>query len=258
MPDSSGLTIEGGGNLSIKLSSTEHYGIGNDLSSKHGTIIFNQDGEIHIEANGQKGVIIGSGLGGTISVNKGKYVLHTNGEMYVGIGSYEGNEILILHDCNIEMDMMLASGVGFGSVKGNTDIRIWNAAITYHVGGSEVVAFGSLHGKHVTVRVHDAYINISQNTQKSTCIGSLTGTSDFSIENASIHILATGKETLAFGGYNDNVRLNLINSNISVSVKTTLNKDTMAKEENIRIINSTYQGIINGKESNREGIDMNF
>ena len=258
VPENSSLTVEGDGNLNIKLSSTEHYGIGNDFSSKHGTLIFNQDGEINIEANGQKGILIGSGLGGAIAVNRGKYVFHANGEMYVGIGSYAGEGLLMFHDCNIEMDMMLASGIGFGSVDGSMDIRIWNTTITYNVGGSEVVAIGSMHGKHVTVDIHDANINICQNAQKSTCIGSLIGSSDFSIENASLHISATGKETLAFGGYNDDVKLNMSYSGIFVSIKSLLNTETMAKEENIRIVNCTYQGRINGKESNRVGIDVDF
>ncbi len=259
VPEDSNLTIEGNGNLYIKLNSAQQYGIGNDLSSRHGMLTFNQDGEINIDANGQKGVLIGSGLGGGISINKGKFVLHANGEIYVGMGSYTGNdETLIIHDSNIELDMMIAGGLGFGSVDGNADIHIWKSAIVYHVGGDEVVAIGSLRGKHAMVKIHEANVKINQNTQKSTCIGSLTGSSEFWLENASVDIFATGKDALAFGGYNDNVKLKLICSSLLVSVKTTLDKDTMAKDDNIQMINCTYQGLINGKECNREGIDKDF
>ena len=258
VPENSKLTIEGDGNLSIILRSMENYGIGNDFSSRHGMLIFNQDGEINIDANGQKGIIIGSGLGGSIAIHKGKYVFHVNGEMYVGIGSYAGDETLIIHYNNIEIDMMVASGLGFGSVEGNADIDICHSAILYRVGGTEAVAFGSMYGKQATVRIHEANVKIHQNTQKSTCIGSLTGSTDFCMENAAVSISTSGKEALAFGGNNDNVRMNLHRSSVSVFVKSSLNRDTMAKDENIRMVNCTYQGSINGIKLERLGVDENF
>ncbi|MBP5378301.1 MAG: EAL domain-containing protein, partial [Ruminococcus sp.] len=66
VPESSRLTIEGRGDFEIELNAAEFYGIGNDHYSRHGELIFDQDGSMNINCHGQKGVAIGSGLGGVI------------------------------------------------------------------------------------------------------------------------------------------------------------------------------------------------
>ncbi|MBR0512204.1 MAG: EAL domain-containing protein, partial [Ruminococcus sp.] len=63
VPESSRLTLEGNGDLEIELNAAEFYGIGNDHYSRHGELVFDQDGAVNISCHGQKGVAVGSGLG---------------------------------------------------------------------------------------------------------------------------------------------------------------------------------------------------
>lgn len=50
VPESSRLTIEGDGSLSINIDAGKYYGIGNSIDKHHGDIIFNQDGAIKCSA----------------------------------------------------------------------------------------------------------------------------------------------------------------------------------------------------------------
>lgn len=69
VPESSTLTMRGDGNLSISATSGKCYGIGNDFDSRHGKLIFLQDGCLNIHTYGMHGIAIGSGLGGEILLN---------------------------------------------------------------------------------------------------------------------------------------------------------------------------------------------
>ena len=61
-----------------------------------------------------------------------------------------------------------------------------------------------------------------------------------------------GRDALAVGGYNEDVKIMLDNTDMHVKIHNELDKDTFAKEENINIINGRIRFIVNGKEIVRE------
>ena len=72
VPESAQFAMEGNGNLLIEQTAAGAFAIGNAMDKRHGIIEFYQDGELTIQSSGQTAVGIGSGLGGSIKINKGK------------------------------------------------------------------------------------------------------------------------------------------------------------------------------------------
>ncbi|MCR5282728.1 MAG: EAL domain-containing protein, partial [Lachnospiraceae bacterium] len=87
VPESARFTLEGEGNLFIYPSHSDYYGIGNDISSRHGELIIASDGRLLVDARGNFGTCIGSGLGGKIYIKKGALELNANGDRAVAVGS---------------------------------------------------------------------------------------------------------------------------------------------------------------------------
>lgn len=258
VPEGARLTVEGEGNLSINTDAGDYYGIGNDSSSRHGDILFDQDGEIRIVSDGKKGVCIGSGLGGSIAVNRGKYVLEASGDMCVGIGAITGAAELVLNKCSFETDISIYKGVCIGSVEGNAKLEAKYSSLKCYAGGSEVVGIGTINGDHSEIDIGDANITVNLRADTSTCAGALNGKTDISIRFSGFKMENGGSKALALGGYSEDTRVELNNVDTSVKLRTTLDRDTFAPEENISIINGRNRFVINGQEREREVIESNI
>jgi hypothetical protein len=144
VPETSKLTVEGDGNLKLILSGAEIYGIGNGIDKGHGTLEFYQDGEITLESNGQTTIGIGSGLGGTTRICKGKYTFYLNGDEGVGIGSLRGNQYLEVHDCDLMMDNGFYKGVCIGNLENNSGVNIWRSLIRLTGSGKRLSMLGTV------------------------------------------------------------------------------------------------------------------
>ncbi|MBR6401883.1 MAG: EAL domain-containing protein [Eubacterium sp.] len=250
VPESAEFTLEGSGNLSIELNNAEYYGIGNDKSSKHGSITFRHSGKVHINAVGTIGTLIGSGLGGKLNIS-GHYLLEGVGEC-VGIGSlYEPGEIL-LQKCGIEEDLSGVRCVAIGTMNGDSSVDIADGTIKLTVDGREVVGIGTLTGQESYVKIYNSLVETCIRADKSTGIGALEGRSKMDINIASVRMENAGEEALAFGGYNDNSEVNLTSVDIRVDVHNKLDKETFAKDESIKIVNGRCKIEVNDKEVERE------
>jgi hypothetical protein len=66
-----------------------------------------------------------------------------------------------------------------------------------------------------------------------------------------LKIDVSGKNALVFGGYTEDSNIVLGNSDMSVKIRTTLEKETFARDRNIKIKNSRSRIIVNGHEVER-------
>ncbi len=232
VPESSSLTLKGDGNLKINTSGSDAYGIGNSKKEAHGSIGFYQDGEIIIEANGQILTGIGSGLGGQIAINKGKYIIRLRGDPGVCIGSHEGSLPLKIHDTDILLINNVYEGVGAGSLRGDTDIEVWRALLRSEGGGGRICVLGSLTGSRANVMLHDMSCHINVQSDYSVAVGSLYGTTTFSISTAALSYVGRGMNALVYGG-NNNTRININNTDVNIDMTNSNGLITKAPEENI-------------------------
>ena len=248
VPKGARLTLEGDGILDIKIDAAEYFGIGNDISSGHGDLIFNQSGMVNIRASGKTGICIGSGLGGNITIGLGKIILNINGNTAVGIGSlYDGSK-LDVYNCSINADLSLMKGVVIGSMTGSADVHIWNSSAKLGMSGKELVAIGTISGDNADVFINDAIMTINIRGVRCTCVGSLDKSTNFKSENATFHATAGGEQSLPFGGLNGDTKVSLINADTTVKMDTNVDIEKYISLDSIKVTNGRTNFSNHGNE----------
>ncbi|MBR4627207.1 MAG: EAL domain-containing protein [Ruminococcus sp.] len=251
VPESSRLVIEGDGAVNITLNASESFGIGNTHQSRHGELVFDQDGPVNINCRGMNAVCIGSGLGGNIHINRGEFNFSINNEAAVGIGALTGDVDLLISTCHIEADCAASTSVFIGSLSGNADITLNKSAVILYSHGKDTVTFGTLNGKKASVRTDQVSLVLSVMADSSTCFGALNGSSDLCLNNAHIKIDSIGHSALTFGGYSDDSRVMINDSDIMIDINSSLGKETSASGENYVIRNGRFRLKVNGSEIQR-------
>ena len=256
VPKSSKLTIQGDGNLTIKQMAIDGYGIGNDKDEKHGDLYFEHDGAIEISGNVMHGVAIGSGMGGNIYINRGKYVIHLSGEEGVGIGALYADVNLMIQKCNIEFDLINSTTVGIGSLYGNATISIAYTGLNGYFGSNKCVCIGSMEGKYCIFDETQATITLNARADILCGVGCLNGDVSININSAAMILEIQGKEAIAMGNYSKTANIQTKNADVSSNVKNSIGIDIGA--EIFYSINGRGRYFLNGKEIVRECIEGDF
>ena len=248
VPESSKLVIEGDGSLLIDLDAAESYAIGNDFKSHNGEIVFNQDGLIRVKSRGKSSICIGSGMGGIIRINRGEYNFDVDTESSVCIGSVFGMVDINITTCRIDGEFASSVGTFIGSMENDASISITKSSVSLYDHGETLAAIGTLRGAMAYLKTRFISLTLNVMADASTALGALNGRSDLDISDTHLKVDASGKNALVFGGYSEDSNIVLANSDISVKIRTTLEKETFAREENIKINNSRTRIIVNGQE----------
>ncbi len=252
VPESSSLTIEGDGSLTITLNAGKYYGIGNAVDARNGEINFMQDGEIIITANGMKGIGIGSGLGGIINICRGQYDLDLKGQEGVCIGSIEGEADMNIEYCDINIYSGISKGTIIGSVHNDVYIDIENVSSNIQGSGNIMSGIGTLEGNKCMVKLEN--VNISSNIRAKECygIGSRTGETEINISHAAVKSIVQGKAAVAIGNANKSAKIYCSNADVNTNAVTDFGSDMGAAEHDIRLENGRAEFILNGTEITRE------
>ncbi|MCR5383607.1 MAG: EAL domain-containing protein [Saccharofermentans sp.] len=243
----SSLTFEGAGNLSISSTGVETFGIGNDMDSYHGDIVFDQDGRIEISVNANKSVAIGSGLGGHLTVRRGMYKLNLMGQTSVGIGSISGDIDPIISNCYIEVASVALTGIGIGSLMGRCDMMIEHSSINMDFNGNDVIMVGSKHSEKLQISIYSATINMKSKAQDITAFGSGTaGPTNIVIDHVSLRVDLGGRQAGIYRGMDKKVRIRISNSKTEGSIFTDLDIPKHADEMDFKVTGSLTNLDING------------
>lgn len=252
VPDSSVLTIVGDGNLTINLNSGKYYGIGNSLDDRHGELNFYQDGGIIINANGMKGVGIGSGHGGVINIKRGHYEFDMKGQEGACIGSVNGDSELFIEYCDMDIYSGISNGTIIGSVNGDADIKLENISAKLQGAGNVITGIGTITGNSCMVRLEN--VNILSNIRAKECygIGCRAGRTDIYIGYAAVKSVVQGKSAVAFGNSIMTAKLYCSNADVGTNAVTEFSSDIGALEKNIQLENGRAEFILNGQEVKRQ------
>lgn len=252
VPESSSLTIQGEGNLNITINSGRYYAIGNDIESRHGKLIFEQDGGIIINANGMRGVAIGSGLGGHIHIKRGWYRFDLNGQTGVGIGSLSSDNHILIEFCDMEFHSTIADNVIIGSLFGDACIHINNTSAKFWGGGNHVIGIGSLQGQLTQIELINGSFSFNIRAMECIGIGGQTAQTDIDIQYATVDISTQGKSSYAIGSYANNAKISFYACDIRTNINTNYLSDFGASEEDISIVNSRASFQLNGADIHHE------
>ena len=248
VPESSKLKTEGDGRLEINLDSTEYYGIGNGIGLLHGELTFEQSGRITVNARGETGVAIGSGSGGQININSGQYRLNLQGDVCLGIGSVYFESNLVIHDCDIGIQMTSARGTAIGSVGRNSDIRIYKTSTKIFMSGIDLVGIGTLSGESAKIDIREASAIITVNGEFCSGIAALEGSTDVTVKMASIRLKAAGKQAIGTGGFTGNTDIRQETSDTHVTIDTTVNLDDYVDRGRVSNSNGQFILTLNGED----------
>ena len=247
VPKGSKLTVRGDGNLSINISASSYFGIGNTVKNECGDLYFHQDGEIKIHAKGREGIGIGAGMGGGIHVCRGKYELMLAGEVGIGIGTMDTDAELVVDFCDMSVDVSSTRSVCIGSMNGSANITLSRSSYNLVAGGTEAVICGTMKGKSAVIDMSEGTMHASLNAEKSTVVGALNGSTRFSMQRAKLVADSSGRNALIFGGLSDDNKISIKNADVMTNLVSELRRDTFATEENFELVNGRPQFMINGE-----------
>ena len=248
VPEGARMVLEGEGSLNIYLDAIEYYGIGNDIASKHGELVFNQSGVVTINANGQTGICIGSGLGGTVVICQGKYIMEMTGDIGIGIGDFDGDRRLDISSCDLSIDGSLTQGVGIGSLRCDADIHISKSTVKLYICGGDIVTIGTIGGDHAEVMIQDAIVITSIGARRGTCVGALDGRTNFRVERANFRTTVRGEKSLPFGGFGKDMKVSLTDTDTTVNLETDAGFHKYIPKEKIEIMGGRIKFTVKGEE----------
>ncbi len=248
VPQSSKLTIAGEGRLEINVNGKEFYGIGNGAGMWHGDITFEQSGRITVNADGEKGVAIGSGNGGIININAGQYRLNVQGDVNVGIGALYAESDMVIHDCDIGMEMNSARGTAIGSIGKSDFITIFKTSLKIFMTGIELVGIGTLDGEKTEFAIREASCFITIKGERCSAIAALEGITDTSIDRAAFGLTVSGKQALGIGGFTRNTTIHHNSAEVHIKVDTPIDINDYIDRQRISIDKTSFDIMYNGKE----------
>jgi hypothetical protein len=248
VPESSKLTVAGEGKLEISLDSDEYYGIGNGIGLLHGELVFEQTGRITVSARGQTGVAIGSGSGGTIRINGGQYRLNLQGDVGLGIGSMYSECEMMIHDCDIGMEMTLARGTAIGSVGRSSDVEIYKTSVKVFMSGVELVGIGTVGGESSRLDIHDSSCIVNIKGECCSAVAALDGSTDADIARASIRLSTSGKKALGVGGFTGDTRLHQETADTHITLDTPIDVREYIKPGSMEVIEGQFLLTRNGDD----------
>ena len=248
VPESARLTVAGDGKLDVMVEGMEYFGIGNDIASRHGELVFAQTGMVLVSARGKAGVCIGSGLGGSIMAAQGKIVLNVSGNTGVGIGAMNAENILDIHTCAIDADISLMNGVAIGSMTDSTRVRIQKSSIKLHIGGKDLAAVGTISGDSAEILIADTILTINLSGFRCTGLGSLEKSTRLRVENGAFRADVSGETALSFGGFSGDVMASFINADATVDMKSKQDTQSLMSTYKIDTVGGRTRVIYNGLE----------
>lgn len=248
VPQSSKLTIAGEGRLEINVNGKEFYGIGNGAGMWHGDITFEQSGRITVNAEGEKGVAIGSGNGGVININAGQYRLNVQGDVNVGIGALYAESDMVIHDCDIGMEMNSARGTAIGSIGKSDFITIFKTSLKIFMTGIELVGIGTLDGEKTEFAIREASCFITIKGERCSAIAALESITDTSIDRAAFGLTVSGKQALGIGGFTRNTTIHHNSAEVHIKVDTPIDINDYIDRQRISIDKTSFDIMYNGKE----------
>ncbi|WP_303838772.1 EAL domain-containing protein [Ruminococcus flavefaciens] len=248
VPQSSKLTIAGEGRLEINVSGKAFYGIGNGAGLLHGQLVFEQSGRITVNAQGENGVAIGSGNGGIIRINAGQYRLNIQGDINVGIGALYASSEMVIHDCDIGMEMTSARGTAIGSIGKSDDITIFKASVKIFISGVELVGIGTLDGEKTSLSIREASCFITVKGERCAAVASLEGETEVDIQQAAISLTAAGKQALGAGGFTKDTAVHVSEAEVHIKIDTPMNISEYIERDGISFEGTLFEVIHNGEE----------
>ena len=204
------------------------------------------------------GIGIGAGLGGSIAIGRGKYVIKMEGNFGIAYGFESGLGKLDLFACDFEADLSLFSGTGIGSINGSTEVSVTHCTVKVFMGGIDLVGIGTMNGAYAKMHLDNGVVNLDLRGEHLVGIGSVKGETEVYIHQAALRLTGEGKNSLSFGGDNENCKVMLDDADSLINLKSGRPTDSNCPDENYKILGGRCKIMINGVQFERKIDDKNY
>ena len=144
------------------------------------------------------------------------------------------------------------NAAALGSIKGDTGLYVLKTALEVTMSADRAVIIGTLEGTESITLIEDSRVNLNLRADDSTCAGALNGRTDLTAKHTSIQFDNSGDEALIFGGKECYTKVTLDKVDVKSALRSKLNRDTYATDEDICITDGRSRFIVNGKEIERK------
>jgi EAL domain-containing protein (putative c-di-GMP-specific phosphodiesterase class I) len=205
VPASSSLTIQGKGNLTVRVDHTNGIGIGtgSDDKTPYGNICFEGSGTLRVEANSDQAIAIGGALANEeskIKLDSGTVEIIVNGSKTVGIGSYNGYTDIIVNQTHVALSSSGAKAIGIGSIEGKVNINV-SADVEIDASGSQATAIGSLILGKGSICINSGFVSCNVHSMKGMGIGAMDGDMDIISSAEQVFVYVEGTDVGGIGTY---------------------------------------------------------
>ena len=221
VPETADLRIEGEGELTLRSSSNQTYGIGADGENSYGNITIDLDNKMYIHLDSEKCIGIGGGynkLGSKIEIRCKEMGIELSGKKVLCIGCAKSDAAVTLRDTRLTMINRCSRGVGIGSFERSMDVNIQHCEITADASGDEIAGICVYTDKGSSVNIVESNIHMLFKGKDIIGVGSQQGDITVILVQTHVDIRCEGATALGMGGHTDNCKVAFYSSKGSVAV----------------------------------------
>lgn len=250
VPSDASLTIEGDGNLFLRVQGVKGYGIGSDYESHFGNITFNGTGSLDILVEADEGIGIGGGKSkgdNSIRILNGTVRVEPACGHSVAIGCVDDCVPIEVDSSNVHLDLKTEQGIGIGCGADEQNTVISNSKINIICAGNGICAIGSIMENSTagTISVKKTDLSILGNGQKLYLIGAKTGPVNVYMTRSSVNLKGEGNEVMGIGSGNDEGVVTLDHCTVGIKISSGTPKAFGAASSDVKNINGTISTSIN-------------
>ena len=127
---------------------------------------------------------------------------------------------LMLHDCDIGMEMSCPRGTAIGSIGRSSSIQIYKTSVKLFMSGIELTGIGTLGGEEAKLELQESSCIINIKGERCAAIAALEGRSETVIRQASVRLAASGKQVLGCGGFSGDTSVCADTADVHITQET--------------------------------------
>ncbi len=221
VPAGANLTLEGGGNLLIKPTFTNAYGIGNDYHSAFGRIISKMAGVLEIDISGENCICVGgksSISDRAIDLRSGTFKSVCAASNCVCIGSYQDKPSIYISNTDISIEVRIDKGAMIGSMCGEQDTHISNTALNIVGAGNQVTGIGSTERTEGEISISECSVHVMLKGWNIAAIGATEGNLAIDCRHCRLLLTLEGNIATGMGCRDSNASVLIDNAAIDMSL----------------------------------------
>lgn len=250
VPSDANLTIEGDGNLTLRVQGIKGYGIGSDYDSRFGNITYNGTGSLDVLVEADEGIGIGGGRSdgeNSIRILNGTVRVEPACGHSVAIGCANDSIPIEIDSAKVHLDLKTEQGIGIGCGLGEQKTSIKNSKINIICAGTNICAIGCNSEEETSgsVEIEGVDLSILGNGQKLYLLGAKTGPINVNLKRSAVNLKGEGNEVMGIGSGSDNGVVNADHCTIGIKISSGTPKAFGAATSDVTTISGVISTSIN-------------